>query len=1252
MIFKKEFNFKYKFREEGILFSLHDKRGGHIPLCEDTDEQLYKHQREKYKLLYHIRKQADSLQEVEFSPQLIEEFRYVFSADDLQQPAFKITNDGIILAYKTIFALRSSRLGEETGLDHELMSLLEIPAYDTIVADIETSGGFTTPEFYFDYSLRKDGINMIYPRKLLGHCLVTDKDEKLFLLPSVKMLIARLMQHKELCKSGAMDKDLNLRYREFYEIKNAIKNSSAYMDKFTEKTDATSINDLPWLLGREGDGEIILQESLPVEMQQFDKDFQKKMRDIDPHNPPNKLVLVDSEGRKAFVKLSKKAWQTKNKIDELAKQGQQKLEEVLANPMVFLDGIDKRSMQGVFSDRVAGFIFGKPETERSARKGEGWADDHDDYSLLLRSASGGVVPINSNPTPEEYVVVKKAMHELEQQIDDAELRKRIASDAYLTPLPPEKDKTIRIEHFNDEFNFHTLANACKRIENENTPQIEEDRIEEAKMLVADAEARGDVVLTWQQQCDGGLVEEQIPVQSMKSALPKDKKQTVSNVALKIDESWQQTIEELAIKGAGEIKLHLKEGIKLFKHQVVGYHCLVALFTNPAKVNNNKTRSGMLLADDTGLGKTIQAISLIAYLKANAQHSTKPILVVAPVSLIEGSWINEGLQEFVDESLIGRQADYAIRRFSQCPYRYPKKDLIAEAAIIDAEIKNTGKHLKDCQISAALRQYLDDVKEWCKNDIIFVSYETLRSRNIEFGYINFSLVVLDEAQKIKNHGSLQSNAARALQADMYLAMTATPIENSIMDLYAIMDFVFPFKLDTRDAFREKYYRPLANAPVDSEERQQLKDSLIQELKPRWLRRSKKDVFSEDHDLPPIVHYDSIDEKNQHAVAMSKKQKQIYEDQLGLYQAAKQGQRLDAIRRLLEACHSPWLHCSKISWENRNELFAFCPKLQCTFEIIEKIYNHSEAEGRKVIIFANVIQVQNSLAWLIKEWAKSEKSENIEVEVYNGNVSATERISILQRFKDNKGFQALVISPRAGGVGLNIQFANHAIHYTREWNPALEKQATDRVYRIGQKRTVHVYYPTTIAMPDDPECAEEKLANVLTRKRDIMDDFTMSYEDVSIKELHIEDEAEVDNRNIHVGVNDLDGLDDKNFEGFVACMFCKLGYKAEVIGGSGDRGADVVCLGKNKNYLVQVKHTQSQKKITSKCIDEIRGAKSFYESKHGTEFSLCVATNSFFQEKAFTIAGRGIPVELWDINSIKRELSQTTFSLAEIKRATQK
>ena len=1119
------------------------------------------------------------------------------------------------------------------------------------MADIKTIGIFNSPEFYFDYSLNKDGINTMHKKKMLGHCLITDKDEKLFLLPSVKMLVARLMQHEELRKSGALAKDLNSRYREFYDIKNAVKNSAAYIDEFTEKSEATFIEDLPWLLGREGDGEIILQESLPVEMQQFDKDFQKKMRDIDPHNPPNKLVLVDSEGRKAFVNLSPKAWQTKNKINALNEQGQQKLEEVLANPAVFLDGIDKRDAYGDFSDRVVGFIFGKPKTERGTRKGEGWADDHDDYSLLLRATSGATVPITSSPTPEVYTTLKKAMHELEQQIEDDELRKKIAGDAYLTPLPPEQDKAIHIDCFNDEFNLHTLVNACKRIENENIPQVEEDRIEEAKMLVADAEARGEVTLTWHCQQDGEMLKEEIPVQSMKSALPKDKKQSPSNVALKIDESWVQTIEELAIKTAGETTLYLKEGVKLFDHQIRAYYHLVSLFAHPAKANN-KTRSGMLLADDTGLGKTIQAISLITYLKANKQYGNKPILVVAPVSLIEGSWIDEGFREFVDDTLIGKHADYAIKKFSQCPYRYPKKNLIAEAASIEAEIKETGKHLKDCCISKDLRQYLDNVKEWCKNDIIFVSYETLRSRSIEFGYLNFSLVVLDEAQKIKTHASLQSNAARALQADMYLAMTATPIENCIMDLYAIMDFVFPFKLGTRDEFREKYFRPLAAASVDVEEREQLKESLLKDLKPLWLRRSKKDVFRAGKDLPRIVHYDSIGEKNQHAVAMSAEQKNIYEDQLGLFQTAKRGQKLDAIRRMLEACHSPWLRCSKISWENRTELFGLCPKLQCTFAILEQIYNCSENEGRKVIIFANLVQTQESLAWLVTEWAKMEKGVDIEVEVYNGNVPANKRPSMLHKFKTNKGFQVLVISPRAGGAGLNIQFANHVIHYTREWNPALEKQATDRVYRIGQKRTVHVYYPTTTAMPNEPECAEEKLANVLTKKRDIMDDFTMSYEEVSINELRIEDEKDVDNRKTRVGINDLDSLDDKQFEGFVACMFGHLGYKAKVVGGSGDHGADVVCWGKNKNYLVQVKHTKKQNSITQKCIDEIRGAKSFYESKYNTEFYLCVVTNYRFQEKAFTKAKMGIPVELWDIQNLKEKLGNTAFSLADIKQATQR
>ena len=346
------------------------------------------------------------------------------------------------------------------------------------------------------------------------------------------------------------------------------------------------------------------------------------------------------------------------------------------------------------------------------------------------------------------------------------------------------------------FNLRTLVNTCKRIENENIPEVEDDQIDFVKGIVNEAQAQDEFVVTWSFKESEKLIERNIPLQSLISALPKPQKEKVETVSLEITESEEidALIDRVSKSGEKPKKIFpvgLKEQVQLWDHQLAGYSWLKWLYENPSKSSFGNKRSGALLADDMGLGKTIQVISLISFLKSNEEYNKKPILIVAPVSLIDGSWINEGLLKFVESSLINelrKSSTFEIKKFAQCPHRYSKKFLHSECHSLDEEIRSEKKSLLECEISNSLREYLDNIIKWCDNHIVVTSYETLRSKSIELGCIGFSLVVLDEAQKIKNQGTLQSNAARALKADMYIAMTGTPIENSIMDLYSIMDFV--------------------------------------------------------------------------------------------------------------------------------------------------------------------------------------------------------------------------------------------------------------------------------------------------------------------------------------------------------------------------------------------------------------------------------------------------------------------------------
>ncbi|MBL6991917.1 MAG: restriction endonuclease, partial [Bacteriovoracaceae bacterium] len=1184
------------------------------------------------------------------------------------QDPFVIEEGGILLSYKTISAIRFNGLNQELGFDLSFIDILNLPEYARIRVEIRTKGSFNEPVFRIEHFLYNERRERLFTKCMIGHCLITDRNEEIFLTPSLKMLLTRLDEHEKLASKGILEKDLTQRYKEFSEIKTLALNANALVDHFTKNFNSIYLDSLPFILGRDCDEEVILEEALPVEFSKYDKVFIDALGKIEMKDEPSKIVLKSSGGGKIFVSMSKKAWETQKRIRKLKAEGQEVLEQVLENPEKFLEGVNRTSLKNTFSDRVSGFIFGRPKNlTKEARKSGQWAEGHDDYSLLIRSVNGTAIPVQTNPAPELYNIIRKAADNLLRQIDDDDLNMRIENESYITPLPPKKDKLIHIPELDAEFNLRTLINTCKRIEIENIPEIFDDQIEMAKELVSNQIEKGEVLVDWALQDNDSLKEVRIPVQSLKSAIPKESTdgREVESISLEvkdIDETQSKfsSIANISDFDKFENPPNFNDGINLYDHQVIGYSWLKRLFQNPVKTNHGD-RCGALLADDMGVGKTIQVISLISYLKSSEISKQKPILIVAPVSLLDGSWVKEGLTRFIKKELInigfGSNAEFEIKNFLKCPYKYSKKALHSEATNLNKEITNENKSLLECEISPELREYLDNIKKWCGGHIILTSYETLRSKCIEFGCVDFSLVVLDEAQKIKNQGTLQSNAARALKGRMYIAMTGTPIENSIMDLYSIMDFVFPMKLGTRESFRKKYLSPLGDAPAGSVERERLKGELLIELKPLWLRRTKNGVFKIGEDLPHIIHYDQFQkddgkEVNVDEVKMSDEQKKIYTDQVGLFQNAKKGQKLAALRGMLEACHSPWLARGyEISWKNKNKLFELCKKLKQTFQILENIYNNNDANGRKVIIFANVIQVQNSLAWLIRDWVKKEKGEDIEVEVYNGIPTPSARIGILTRFREKKGFQVLVISPRAGGSGLNIQFANHVIHYTREWNPALEKQATDRVYRIGQERTVHVHYPTTVSSKNDPPCAEEELANILASKRDVMDDFTMVAQDVGVNQFKGAEKEAIDEKNIFISANDLASIDDKKFEGFVACLFDSLGYKSKVVGGAGDKGVDVICFGDKNNLLVQAKHTKTSRNIHSSCINEVRGGKSHYESQYDSEFKLVAITNYYFHQTTFTASETGDHVELWDINTIMSKLGTSSFTLDQINKKVQ-
>jgi hypothetical protein len=456
-------------------------------------------------------------------------------------------------------------------------------------------------------------------------------------------------------------------------------------------------------------------------------------------------------------------------------------------------------------------------------------------------------------------------------------------------------------------------------------------------------------------------------------------------------------------------LPLRSGVRLAPHQELGVRWLMTLA--------GARDQGALLADDMGLGKTLQVLSFLAGLRTAGRVG--PHLVVAPIGLLR-NWECE-----------------AERFFG---------DLFQDVVVVQGRIRLTHTTLE----SKAL---------------VLVGYDSLRMNELVFARVRWDVVVLDEAQRIKNSKTQVARVVRALHARFRLAATGTPVENSLDELWSIFDWVMPGLLGTRQTFREDFVEPArAGAQRGTwTELAELSVVLRARLGRYFLRRTKDEVLS----LKPLT-------VQSNRVPMSCEQRARYSEILG--QKKKGLPALTALQRLFDVCSHPALGAMNNA---RLPTGVTYPKAQSLWQILDDV----RLAGEKAIVFAKRIPIQ---AWIADEIAERYGRRPA---VINGVVSSSaERISIVDRFQAAEGFRVLVLGPRAAGVGLNITAANHVIHFTREWNPAVENQATDRAYRMGQMRPVTVHR-LIVSGDSDGRTVEERLDDLLERKRGLMREFVV-------------------------------------------------------------------------------------------------------------------------------------------------------------------
>ncbi len=422
--------------------------------------------------------------------------------------------------------------------------------------------------------------------------------------------------------------------------------------------------------------------------------------------------------------------------------------------------------------------------------------------------------------------------------------------------------------------------------------------------------------------------------------------------------------------------------------------------------------GACLADDMGLGKTAQ---LIAALMADATPG--PTLVVCPVSVL-GNWQRELARFAPGMSVL---VHHGPDRFTRHRVSFPKRARRA--------------------------------------DVVLTSYSLVARDVDQLVAVAWARLALDEAQQVKNPGTAQTRAVRRIAAPRRIALTGTPVENNVSELWSIMHVLNPGLLGSARTFRETFA-----IPIEREHDADATERLRRITAPFVLRRLKTDKSVID-DLPDKI-------ETTEACPLTREQATLYQavvdDVVEQSEQAegmsRRGVVLAGLMRLKQVCNHP-AHFLR----DGSSLPSRSGKLTRTEELLDEIL----AEGDKVLCFTQFAEWGGMLAPYF------ERRFGVEVGWLHGRVTRAKRDDLVERFQSSDGPPVLLVSLKAGGTGLNLTAASHVVHLDRWWNPAVEDQATDRAYRIGQKRTVFVHKLVSTGT------VEERIDAMISAKRALAD-----------------------------------------------------------------------------------------------------------------------------------------------------------------------
>lgn len=433
--------------------------------------------------------------------------------------------------------------------------------------------------------------------------------------------------------------------------------------------------------------------------------------------------------------------------------------------------------------------------------------------------------------------------------------------------------------------------------------------------------------------------------------------------------------------------------------------------------------GALLADDMGLGKTLQLITMLAGWKERGKT-----LIVSPASLVY-NWNNE-IEKFMPS----------------LPHRM-------------------------IQGTPGVRKKL--IETASENEILLTSYQTLQKDIELYENVHFSAQIIDEAQNIKNPTTITSKAVKLINADYKVALTGTPIENRLSELWSIFDYMMPGFFGSYESFRKTYERPIVK-----EGNEKVSERLNQMISPFVLRRLKKDVLKDLPEKMEEVYYAPLESE----------QKKLYEAEVQKLRFALSKQSdaefnrnkmivLSELTKLRQLCCYPGL------------LYEDYKKNSAKTDMCIDLIENAVEGGHKVLVFSQFTSMLDQVSLLLQR-------KKMAHYILKGSTQQKYRANMVEDFQNNERVKVFLISLKAGGTGLNLTAADIVIHYDPWWNTAAENQASDRAYRIGQKNDVTVY---KLIMKDT---IEERIME-LQKEKNALAEKVLSGEGVSSASISRED-----------------------------------------------------------------------------------------------------------------------------------------------------